>query len=408
MGSPSVEIVRVGKRYPLTGGRGYTTLRESLAWLVSRRNGRDERELWALRDVDLIVDEGEALGIVGRNGAGKTTLLKIVSQITEPTAGVARMRGRVGSLLEVGTGFHPELTGTENIYLNGAILGMSRREIRRRFDEIVEFAGLERFLDLPLKRYSSGMALRLAFSVAAHLKAEIVVVDEVLAVGDAEFQQRCLGKFSDFRAEGRTVLFVSHDLGAVTRLCDRAVWLDEGAVRGEGSPADVTTQYLRSFADAGRLAVSLEHEPSEGPVKLVGASVSAAGDYPVPREPRREEPLVLTVEFELTSRVRDLDVALYLVNSRGVRILDESWNDSGRPPPNATSPGRIAASITVPPLLTSGDYTLGVWVGSSAEAYVHREVLQFRLLPHPADTNEEQTRPRVVRLPVSWTIETER
>jgi ABC-type polysaccharide/polyol phosphate transport system ATPase subunit len=408
MGSPSVEIIGVAKRYALARARGYGTLRESLASLISGRNGGDERELWALRDVDLVVAEGDALGIIGRNGAGKTTLLKIVSHITEPTAGVARMRGRVGSLLEVGTGFHPELTGAENVYLNGAILGMSRREIRRRFDEIVGFAGLERFVHLPLKRYSSGMALRLAFSVAAHLRAEIVVVDEVLAVGDAEFQQRCLGKFSDFRAEGRTVLFVSHDLGAVTRLCDRAVWLDEGAVRAEGSPADVTTQYLRSFADEGRLAVSLAEEPSDGPVKLVAASVSAAGDGALRRAPRRDEPLVLTVEFDLRSRIRDLDVALYLVNSRGVRVIDESWNDPRPRPRDTPLLGRVSASVTVPPLLTSGDYTLGVWIGSSAEAYVHREVLQFRLLPHPADTNEEQTRPRVVRLPVSWTIETER
>jgi len=408
MGSPSVEIIGVGKRYSLSGGRGYTTLREALSSVVSGRNGRDQREFWALRNVDLVISEGEALGIIGRNGAGKTTLLKIVSHITEPTAGVARMRGRVGSLLEVGTGFHPELTGAENIYLNGAILGMSRREIHRRFDEIVEFAGLERFLDLPLKRYSSGMALRLAFSVAAHLKADIVVVDEVLAVGDAEFQQRCLGKFDDFRAEGRTVLFVSHDLGAVTRLCARAVWLDEGVIRGDGPAADLTTEYLRSFADEGRLVVSLEEEPLGGPVKLVRASVSAAGDEPVPHTPRRDEPLVLSVEFDLTSRARDLDVALYLVNSRGVRVIDESWNDAGQRPVVAQSPGRIAASVTVPALLTSDDYTLGVWIGTSAEVYVDRELLQFRLLPHPTDTHEETTRPRVVRLPVSWTIETER
>jgi ABC-type polysaccharide/polyol phosphate transport system ATPase subunit len=407
MGSPSVEIMGVAKRYPLRRGRRYTTLRESLASVVSGRDGRDEGELWALREVNLVVNEGEALGIIGRNGAGKTTLLKIVAHITEPTAGLARMRGRVGSLLEVGTGFHLELTGTENIYLNGAILGMSRREIRRRFNEIVEFAGVERFLDLPLKRYSSGMKLRLAFSVAAHLKAEIVVVDEVLAVGDAEFQQRCLGKFSDFRAQDRTVLFVSHDLGAVTRLCERAVWLDEGIVRADGPAAEITTEYLRSFADEGRLVVSLEDEPPDGPITLVRASVSAAGEERMARAPRRDEPLVLTVEFDLASRVRDLDVALYLVNSGGVRVIDESWNATGRPVV-APSPGRIAASVTVPPLLTPGDYTLGVWIGSSAEAFVDREVLQFRLLPHPADTHEELTRPRVVRPPVTWTIETER
>jgi len=202
-------------------------------------------EFWALRDVNFEVKEGEVLGIVGRNGAGKSTLLKILSRITEPTEGRIRVRGRVGSLLEVGTGFHPELTGRENIFLNGAILGMTRREITKKFDEIVAFAEVERFLDTPVKRYSSGMYVRLAFAVAAHLEPDILVVDEVLAVGDAQFQQKCLGKIDEVsRREGRTVLFVSHNMGVIQKLCPTSIWLDRGSIRQYGSTATIIAQYL--------------------------------------------------------------------------------------------------------------------------------------------------------------------
>src|SRR4051812_3637783 len=210
----------LGKRYRLGEG-GYVTLRERLdgRFRLRRTNG-GAKEVWALREVELSIDQGEIVGIVGPNGSGKTTFLKSVARIVRPTTGSVAVRGRVGALLEVGTGFHQELTGRENVFLNGVVLGMSRREIRRRFDQIVEFAGVERFLDTPLKRYSSGMYLRLAFAVAAHIDPDVMIVDEVLAVGDAEFQRRCLGRMSEFAGEGRTVLFVSHDLGTVGRLCD--------------------------------------------------------------------------------------------------------------------------------------------------------------------------------------------
>ena len=226
-----IQAEGLGKRYRL-GESGYATLRERLDLRSRRRAAVDngEREVWALRDVDLEIEEGDVVGIVGRNGAGKTTFLKTVARIVRPTTGVVRVRGRVGALLEVGTGFHPELTGRENVFLNGVVLGMSRREISRRFDDIVEFAGVERFLDTPLKRYSSGMYLRLAFAVAAHIDPDVIIVDEVLAVGDAEFQRRCLGRMSEFGREGRTVLFVSHDSSAVARLCRRAVWLEQGTL----------------------------------------------------------------------------------------------------------------------------------------------------------------------------------
>src|SRR5215207_10459431 len=238
----------LGKRY-LLGERAdaYGTLRAAVGGLVARRARSRREELWALRGVDLVVEQGEVVGVIGRNGAGKTTLLKLIARITEPTEGVARMRGRVGALLEVGTGFHFELTGRENIFFNGAVLGMSRREIERRFDEIVEFSGVERFLDTPLKRYSAGMYLRLAFSVAAHLEPVIVIVDEVLAVGDAEFQRRCITRMSELTDEGRTVLFVSHDLGAVGRLCNRVVWIDGGRTQHDGGAAELLASYQRQM-----------------------------------------------------------------------------------------------------------------------------------------------------------------
>src|SRR5204862_4320603 len=215
-------------------------------------------ECWALKDVSFEVKRGEVLGIIGRNGAGKTTLLKILPRITEPSEGRVTIRGRVASLLEVGTGFHPELTGRENIYLNGAILGMTRAEIRRSFDEIVAFSEVEKFLDTPVKRYSSGMHVRLAFAVAAHLRPEILVVDEVLAVGDAAFQKKCLGKMQDVASGGRTVLFVSHNMAAITRLCSRAILLREGRAVADGRVDTVVSEYIAGSKGDSPVAVDWE------------------------------------------------------------------------------------------------------------------------------------------------------
>ena len=211
--------------------------------------GDEVEEFWALRDVSFEVKEGEILGVIGRNGAGKSTLLKVLSRITEPTEGRVVLRGRVASLLEVGTGFHPELTGRENIFLNGAILGMTQREIRRKFDEIVAFAEVERFLDTPVKHYSSGICVRLAFAIAAHLEPEILIVDEVLAVGDAEFQKKCLGKMSDVARENRTVLFVSHNMGAVRTLTQRCIYLQNGQISASGTSREIVETYLTSCAE---------------------------------------------------------------------------------------------------------------------------------------------------------------
>jgi lipopolysaccharide transport system ATP-binding protein len=254
---------------PTSNGNGHAPA------LDSRPSTLDSDTIWALQDVSFEVQEGEVVGIIGRNGAGKSTLLKILSRITEPTSGRAVIRGRVSSLLEVGTGFHPELSGRENVYMNGTILGMTKREIDRKFDEIVDFSGVEKFLDTPVKRYSSGMKVRLAFAVAAHLEPEVLVIDEVLAVGDAEFQQRCMGKMQDVADSGRTVLFVSHNLGAVRTLCHRGLMLVSGAVAFQGQIDDAVDFYLSSFSqgEGTELDDTPQHREGAGDARVTRVEV---------------------------------------------------------------------------------------------------------------------------------------
>lgn len=252
MSEAVIRVHELGKRYRVGARERYLALRDlitrTLAAPFSRGQKRQTDFLWALRDVSFDIKQGEVVGLIGRNGAGKSTLLKILSRITKPTSGWAEVCGRVGSLLEVGTGFHPELTGRENVYLSGAILGMKRAEIRRKFDEIVAFAEVERFLDTPLKHFSTGMQMRLAFAVAAHLEPEILLVDEVLAVGDLEFQKKCLGKMSEVSKGGRTIVFVSHQMGQIRRLCERVIWIDGGEIRKDGPTLDVVSAYEGAFA----------------------------------------------------------------------------------------------------------------------------------------------------------------
>lgn len=398
MPTTAIEITGLSKRYVL-GERGYRTLREALT--PHRKRSAPPASIWALRDIDLSVDQGEILGVVGPNGAGKSTILKIVARITEPTTGVARMRGRVGAMLEVGTGFHPELTGRENVVLNGVLIGMSRREVARQFDEIVTFAGIEEFLDTPLKRYSSGMRLRLAFAVAAHLRPEILIVDEVLAVGDLEFQRRCLDKISEIGRGGRTVLFVTHDLGAIGRLCTRAVWLDQGRLKADGSAAVIVEQYLRAGV---RQAPSIEFGADlKRPVQLLSAAVTDSAGQPV-AAPRRDEPLELRFRFASRVRVPGLDFSVMLLNTRGMRVIAERWGDDPERQLTADDPGDYEICIKVPAILTSGDYVVGVWLGTEFDTFEYNEVLGFTVASRHDDLREAIERDRLAQPPVEWTL----
>ncbi|MGV3533648.1 MAG: ABC transporter ATP-binding protein [Chthoniobacteraceae bacterium] len=267
--SLAIRIEQLSKRYML-GEINQRSLWKQTRDLLTGRKRSDDEYFWALRDISLDVREGEVLGILGHNGAGKSTLLKILSQITAPTAGSVRLKGRVSSLLEVGTGFHPELTGRDNVYLNGSILGMSRREVQTKFDEILAFSGVEEFIDTPVKRYSSGMRVRLAFAVAAHLESEILIIDEVLAVGDASFQQKCLGKVASVADAGRTVLFVSHNTAAVEKLCRTGVVLDHGKVVFQGTQTEALGEYLRKFAQKNASLRERTDRTGNGELRVVG------------------------------------------------------------------------------------------------------------------------------------------
>jgi ABC-type polysaccharide/polyol phosphate transport system ATPase subunit len=398
----SIEVHNVTKRYRL-GDQWRPTLREGLSLTaMRRRSNRSEHEFWALRGVSLTVEQGEALGLIGRNGAGKTTLLKMLARITEPTTGLARMRGRVGALLEVGTGFHPELSGRDNIFLNGGILGMRRSEIRQRFDEIVDFAGVEKFIDTPIKRYSSGMYLRLAFAVAAHVEPDIVVVDEVLAVGDANFQRKCLGKMSEFAREGRTVVFVSHDLGAIAQMCERAIWLDGGTIHHDGAAARSIELYLEA---RGRQTSQVEFPVDPGKeVQLLAVGLADEAGTPVDA-PARDRPFAVRVRFRVAKRVGGVDVGVYLVTRRGVRVLDENWSDQAQGLAPANETGIWDVSVLIPPLLAAADYAVGVSISSPYQTFVDEEVLSFRLWPRLDDRRELIERNRLVQPPVEWRLE---
>jgi lipopolysaccharide transport system ATP-binding protein len=326
MTKPIIEIENLGKRYLIGAHKErYLSLRHEIARLfsVSARHARAaEREFWALRNISFNIQEGEVVGIIGRNGAGKSTLLKILSQITPPTEGAITMRGRVASLLEVGTGFHPELTGRENIFLNGAILGMTRAEIRRKFDEIVAFAEIEKFLDTPVKRYSSGMYVRLAFAVAAHLEPEILLVDEVLAVGDFAFQKKCLGKMGDISKGGRTVLFVSHNMTAVQSLCSRCLLLADGKLAADGTQTDVVNEYMHVFLPASteRVWTRLEEAAGNDKVRIRKLSIRPAGNSQSEQITIRTACEIECEYWNLKSDSR-LNLTLHLVNEQGMGVF---------------------------------------------------------------------------------------
>lgn len=401
MGDVCIEARHLGKRFQLgVGSPGQTNLRETL-YRVFRSDTSERKEVWALRGLDLDVERGEVLGIVGPNGAGKTTLLRILARITPPTEGSARTRGVVGSLLDVGTGFHYELTGRENIFLSGTVLGMRRGEIRSRFDEIVEFSGVERFLDTPVKRYSEGMRLRLAFAVAAHLEPPIVVVDEVLAVGDAAFREKCMGKMAEMGRRDRTVLFVSHELGAVTKLCTRAIWLDHGGVRADGPPREVVSSYLEQVAAEQSLDVEFEDDAGDSVSVRRIAVRDVAGTRTLITLQRGEE-FRLELNFVVREKIPGLEVALLLVDEMGSVIIDTASGDGAVQGGLSGEPGTYTVSVVIPALLGPGRYAVRGWIGNEYDEFVDRTLTTFRIDPRPEDPQRFIERVSAVQPMIKW------
>jgi lipopolysaccharide transport system ATP-binding protein len=370
---PIITVENLGKRYTLRHQATRVSLREKLTsvlnaparWLrpAAAVQPATREEFWALRELNFSINRGEVVGIIGRNGAGKSTLLKILSRITETTTGRVTLRGRVASLLEVGTGFHPELTGRENIFLNGAILGMTRAEIRRKFDEIVAFAEVERFIDTPVKHYSSGMYVRLAFAVAAHLEPEILIIDEVLAVGDAVFQQKCLGKIGSVARGGRTVLFVSHNMGAVQNLCSRAILLSSGRLVEAGPTRQIIARYL-DFADQvyGQRTWTAAEAPSDGQVLRVRAVRVIAGDGSLAHIVPVEQPFQVEIDYEILASISRLWIGFHIETASGDIVFCAGDQDFSRQPQLPRTPGHYRSHCLVPAnLLNEDHYTLALF-----------------------------------------------
>ena len=411
MVQPIIEIKGISKKYKIQQYERYLTLRDKIADIfknpfatlagaaAGHRSGKDD--FWALKDINFNVNKGEIVGIIGRNGAGKTTLLKILSRITYPTQGEVRIRGRVASLLEVGTGFHPELTGRENIYFNGSILGMKKKEIDKKLDEIIAFAEIEKFIDTPVKRYSSGMQVRLAFSVAAHLEPEILLVDEVLAVGDLLFQKKCLGKMGDVASkEGRTILFVSHNMEAIERLCSRTILLQEGRVVQDGSTSEVVKKYMQIGVEEKGEKIWEDVNKAPGnevvrlhAVRIVDKNGKVATEFDVC------DPVTLKLEYWVLQNGYSLDAIFYLYNERGQIILasmdnlDSPWKDTKRPGGSYRSVCHIPGD-----LLNDGQISLLAAVVTNPQRahVILRDVLRFNV--------KDAMDPKGVRgnYPVEW------
>jgi lipopolysaccharide transport system ATP-binding protein len=414
----AIRAEHVGKHYRLGADLGYQTLRDSLAHLVKaparwwRGNGAAAPSLWALRDVNFTIDHGELVGIIGRNGAGKSTLLKILSRITGPTTGNVDLYGRVGSLLEVGTGFHLELTGRENIYLNGAILGMKHAEVRRKFDEIVAFAEVDKFLDTPVKHYSSGMYMRLAFAVAAHLEPEILLVDEVLAVGDARFQRKCLDKMQDVGRQGRTVLFISHNMPAVTRLCRRIILLDGGHVVRDGPAHEVAAYYLRSgLGTTAARQWPAGTGPGNDVVRLCHVRV-VTEDGRTAEAVNISQGVGLEITFEVAAGGQVLVPNVHLFTEDGTCAFvasdsDPAWRRRPRPPGRYTSTAWIPAHF-----FAEGSMIVSVAVSTFNPVLVHAyepEAVAFQVVddldPNGARGDLGGHIPGVIRPLLRWTTQ---
>jgi lipopolysaccharide transport system ATP-binding protein len=371
-----IHVESLGKRYRIGHARGRVMLRDRLTdvlttpvRLLQRGKARDKRssgDIWALRDVSFDVNEGEILGLIGRNGAGKSTLLKVLSRITEPTVGWAEIQGRMGSLLEVGTGFHPELTGRENVFFNGAILGMSKAETERKFDEIVAFAEVEKFIDTPVKHYSSGMYVRLAFAVAAHLETEILFVDEVLAVGDVSFQKKCLSKMGEVSRGGRTVVFVSHNMNAISALCSRAVILDHGEITFDGSAEAAMIRYsaenLRWEGSGGDLSTRPRQGNGKARFRKIGVEpLNSRGETVEFAYPGCD--LRLSIDVECKTDFEGCILAAIIYDAGGYRIVDTNTSQKGEYVSLCAGQNARATFLLQELLLKPGNYLIGLWLG---------------------------------------------
>jgi lipopolysaccharide transport system ATP-binding protein len=368
----AILVNNLSKSYRIGGSASQGMLREAIINVLQnpfRSRPTIQNEIWALRKVAFSIEQGELVGIIGRNGAGKSTLLKILSRITYPTSGVLRVLGRIGSLLEVGTGFHEELTGRENIYLNGSILGMKRREIKSRMDEIVAFADVEKFVDTPIKRYSSGMRLRLGFAVAAHLDTDILFVDEVLAVGDVGFQKKCLSAMGELRYKGRTVLFVSHNMAAVEHLCPRSIWIESGEIREDGRSSEVIKHYMGTFSNTQQSTVdftSAVDRRGSGAVRYLGIDIlDFEGN--IQSLVQSGDALVIRLHYEAQETVTQPIFGFQLFSAAGVFLTDVStWNLGVDIP--SLSPGRGYVDLAIDCLnLMPGRYFLSLWLTSPGE-----------------------------------------
>jgi lipopolysaccharide transport system ATP-binding protein len=393
--STVIKVENISKQYRL-GNVGLGSLSHDLnRWWYNMRGKEDpylkigeenDRSVkgksdyvWALRDINFEVKRGEVLGIIGRNGAGKSTLLKILSRTTTPTTGQIKIKGRVASLLEVGTGFHPELTGRENIFLNGAILGMSRKEIKSKFDEIVDFAGVDRYIDTPVKRYSSGMYVRLAFAVAAHLDPEILIVDEVLAVGDAEFSKKALGKMQDVsEKDGRTVLFVSHNMGSIAQLCSKAIFLKNGIIESSGDVDHIVNYYLKScFSNSTEASFPVDLKPKGNftNIKLVNGLGEPSDTFPVGQDP------ILEIDYILHHPVKNFHVAIIVNDTQGNHLFSSADTDLDESLLQLRLPGVYRLRVNVPTqFFNAGTFTISAGMGIINKELFHRvELFNFTI-----------------------------
>jgi lipopolysaccharide transport system ATP-binding protein len=399
MTKPMIKVEHLSKRYRIGARQRHTSLREALVEMVRAPldrigNGRNSaaENIWALNDVSFTVAPGEVIGIIGRNGAGKSTLLKILARVTKPTKGRVALNGRVGSLLEVGTGFHSELTGRENIYLNGAILGMTREEIKRKFDEIVAFAETDQFLDTPVKHYSSGMIVRLAFAVAAHLEPEILIIDEVLAVGDFAFQKKCLGKMNEVAKAGRTVLFVSHDISAVNALCERAILLHEGSILVTGPTRDVSAHYL-DRANKLYSPITWADSPRENSdeIQLLSVKMNQAGVVTGAIDCR--EPFTINIEYENKAVVRNSRLFIVIRNGKGEVLFTTSDYDVPTDESMNRERGTFISAVTIPEgLLKAGSYygTVGADIKNERIIFAENDYFNFDVFESGDDTLAER------------------